>query len=106
MSSRRPICGCIDGKVVGHAATFIIEEKEALKPHTYKAITGNGYITKHNPDGDFLYGMEVCVDPETRGLRIAQRMYNMRKKLCVDWELKGITFGGRMMNYYKHAKKG
>lgn len=96
----------LDGRVVGHAATFIIEEKEALKPHTYKAITGSGYITKHNPDGDFLYGMEVCVDPETRGLRIAQRLYNMRKKLCVDWELKGITFGGRMMNYYKHAKKG
>ena len=95
-----------DGKIVGHAATFIIEEKQALKPHTYKSITGNGYITKHNPDGDFLYGMEVCVDPDTRGLRIAQRLYNMRKKLCIDWELKGITFGGRMMNYHKHAKKG
>lgn len=95
-----------DDKVVGHAATFIIEEKLALKPHTYKNITGNGYITKHNPEGDFLYGMEVCVDPDMRGLRIAQRLYNMRKKLCLDWELKGITFGGRMMHYHKHARKG
>lgn len=95
-----------DGKIVGHAATFIIDEQTALQPHTWKEITGNGYASRHNPDGDILYGMEVCVDPDMRGLRIGQRLYNMRKKLCVDLGLAGIVFAGRMPGYAKHARKG
>lgn len=94
-----------DGEIVGHAATFIIDEKTAMSPHTWKEITGNGYATRHDPDGDVLYGMEVCVDPDLRGKRIGQRLYNMRKKLCVDLQLKAIVFGGRIPNYAKQAKK-
>ncbi|NCT40566.1 MAG: GNAT family N-acetyltransferase [Alphaproteobacteria bacterium] len=93
-------------KVVGHAATFIIDEKTATKAHTWHEITGGGYASRHNPDGDILYGMEVCVDPDARGIRIGQRLYNMRKKLCVTLKLKGIVFGGRIPGYGKHAKKG
>ena len=95
-----------EGTVVGHVATFIIDEEAAMEQHSWKEITGNGYASRHNPDGDFLYGMEVCVDPDMRGLRIGQRLYNMRKKLCTELGLKGIVFGGRMPNYHKRAKKG
>lgn len=95
-----------DDEIVGHAATFIIDEKTAIKPHTWKEITGGGYASRHDPDGDILYGMEVCVDPDLRGLRIGQRLYNMRKKLCVSKKLKGIVFAGRIPGYAKHAKKG
>lgn len=95
-----------DDKIVGHAATFIIDEKTAVKPHTWKEITGGGYASRHDPDGDVLYGMEVCVDPDVRGMRIGQRLYNMRKKLCVSLKLKGIVFGGRLPGYQKHAKNG
>lgn len=95
-----------NGKIVGHCATFIIDEKTALAPHTWSEITGNGYANRHNIDGDYLYGMEVCVDPTLRGLRIGQRLYNMRKKLCVNMGLKGIVFGGRMPGYAKKKKLG
>src|SRR3546814_869013 len=40
--------------------------------------------------------MEICVDPDYRGLRISQRLYNARKQLCQHLRLKGIVFGGRM----------
>lgn len=93
-------------KIVGHAATFIIDEKTALKPHSWKEITVGGYASRHDPDADTLYGMEVCVDPDMRGMRIGQRLYNMRKKLCVSLKLKGIVFAGRIPNYAKHAAKG
>ncbi len=95
-----------DGEIVGHAATFVIDEKTAMSKHSWKEITGNGYASRHNPDGDILYGMEVCVDAEMRGLRIGQRLYNMRKKLCVEMELAGIVFAGRLPGYAKYAKKG
>ncbi|PLW75706.1 bifunctional GNAT family N-acetyltransferase/carbon-nitrogen hydrolase family protein [Cohaesibacter celericrescens] len=92
-------------QIVGHAATFIIDSKIATKPHTWKEITAGGYASRHNPNGDILYGMEVSVDPETRGLRIGQRLYNMRKKLCVAMKLRGIVFGGRLPGYAKQARK-
>ena len=72
----------VDDKVVGYCATFRISEAIGLKPHTWAEITGNGYASRHDPKGDWLYGMEVCVDPEYRGYRLGQRLYNERKKLC------------------------
>ena len=72
----------VEDKVVGYCATFRIGEKLALRRHTWVEITGNGYASRHDPEGDWLYGMEVCVDPDYRGYRIGQRLYNERKKLC------------------------
>jgi hypothetical protein len=54
----------VDDQIVGYCATFRIAEAIALKPHTWTEITGNGYASRHDPQGDWLYGMEVCVDPD------------------------------------------
>ncbi|MCH2458150.1 MAG: carbon-nitrogen hydrolase, partial [Henriciella sp.] len=59
-----------DGEVVGYAASFIVSADLALKPHDWIEITGNGYAARHDPEGDWLYGMEGCVDPEIRRTRI------------------------------------
>ena len=66
-------------EIVGHCGTFIISEEFATMPHSWDEITGNGYISRHNPSGDCLYGMEVCVDQSFRGLRIGQRLYEHEK---------------------------
>ncbi|WP_455366091.1 GNAT family N-acetyltransferase [Kaarinaea lacus] len=95
----------VDDKVVGYCATFRINEKICLKPHTWAEITGNGYASRHDPDGDWLYGMEVCVDPDYRGYRLGQRLYNERKKLCQSLGLKGIVFAGRLPTLAKRIKK-
>lgn len=92
-----------DNKVIGHCATFIANE-EALKPHSWGEITGNGFATRHDPKGEYLYGMEVCVDPDYRSKRIGQRLYTARKKLCQELNLKGIVFGGRLPGYAKRMK--
>ncbi len=93
-----------EGEVVGYAASFIIKEDIALSPHTWASITGGGYASSHNPNGDWLYGMEVCVDPTRRRLRIGERLYDARKALCENWELKGIVFGGRIPGWKKRKK--
>ncbi|MFV0367977.1 MAG: GNAT family N-acetyltransferase [Hyphomicrobiaceae bacterium] len=94
-----------DGKIVGHCATFIISGKSALKPHTWDEITGNGFAARHEADGDYLYGMEVAVDPAYRRLRIGQRLYTARRNLCEEWGLKGIVFGGRMPGYMRKRRQ-
>ncbi len=93
------------GQVVGYCATFITEEALALAPHTWTEITGGAFASRHDPDGDVLYGMEVVVDPSFRRLRIGQRLYRKRRELCQDFELKGIVFGGRMPGYGKRVNQ-
>ena len=95
----------VDEKVVGYCATFIIGEEIALKSHTWAEVTGNGYASRHDPDGQWLYGMEVCVDPDYRGYRLGQRLYNERKKLCQSLGLKGIVFAGRLPTLHRRIKK-
>ncbi len=94
-----------DGHIVGYCATFIISGEIALKSHTWDEITGGGFASRHDPDGNYLYGMEVCIDGEYRGLRIGQRLYDARKKLCQRYELQGIVFGGRLPGYVRRKGK-
>jgi len=95
----------VNDKVVGYCATFRISEKVGLQAHNWAEITGNGYASRHDPKGDWLYGMEVCVDPDYRGYRLGQRLYNERKKLCQSLGLKGIVFGGRLPTLARRIKK-
>jgi len=92
-------------EIVGYVATLIVDSDIALRAHTWKEVTGGGYASTHDPDGDWLYGMEAAVHPGYRGLRIGQRLYNARKKLCDEWHLKGIIFGGRLPSWTRRAKK-
>lgn len=50
-----------------------------------------------------LYGIEVFIKPEYRGLRLGRRLYDYRKELCEKLNLRGIAFGGRIPNYHKYA---
>lgn len=94
-----------ESKIVGYCASFRISGNIALKPHTWKEITGVGYASRHEPEGEYLYGMEIFVDPEYRGYRIGQRLYNERKRLCKALKLHGIVFGGRIPNFIKRARE-
>jgi len=93
-----------EGQVVGYTVSFRIGEV-ALKPHTWAEICGGGLASRHDPEGQYLYGMEVCVDPDRRGYRIGQRFYDQRKKLCQELGLKGIVFGGRIPTYQRRRRK-
>ncbi len=93
-----------EGRVIGYSATFRIPESLALSPHDWTTITGRGYASRHDPQGDWMYGMDVCVDPDFRGRRIGQRLYNERRRLCQHLHLKGIVFAGRMPNLARRWK--
>ena len=94
-----------EGKIVGYCATFRIDEATALAPHTWSQITGVGMGSRHKDDGDWLYGMEVVVHPDYRGMRIGQRLYQARKRLCTDLKLRGIVFGGRIPGLAKNMQR-
>jgi predicted amidohydrolase/ribosomal protein S18 acetylase RimI-like enzyme len=94
----------LDDRLVGYCATIRLPGEVALKAHTWAEVTGSGYGVTHDPDGEYLYGYEICVDPAYRRYRIGQRFYTARRRLAERLTLKGIVIAGRMPNYARRAK--
>ena len=94
-----------DDKIVGCALSIIVDYSLVQGDHTYAQVTGNETFDTHNPNGNILYGIEVFIHPDYRGLRLGRRMYEYRKELCEKLNLKAIMFGGRIPNYHKYADK-
>ena len=84
------------GNIVGYCASLITSEKRAMKKHSWREITGSGYCSTHTRYGDYLYGVDVFVDPSYRRMRIGERFYKERINLCKYLRLKGIIFAGRL----------
>lgn len=99
------ICIEDNGSVVAAAFSLIVDYDSFGDQHTYDQITGNAFLTTHDPSGDVLYGMEVVVLPQYQGMRLGRRLYEARKELCKSLNLKSIVAGGRIPNYQQHADK-
>ncbi|MDH5370017.1 MAG: GNAT family N-acetyltransferase, partial [Gammaproteobacteria bacterium] len=93
----------VNDQLAGCALSIIVDYANFDDAHTYKEITGNSTFNTHSPEGDTLYGIDVFIKKEFRGLRLGRRLYDYRKELCERLNLKGITFGGRIPNYHKYA---
>jgi len=93
----------VDGKIAGAALSIIVDWERTEDIHTYEEITQGYTFESHNPKGDMLYGIDVFIIPDFRGLRLGRRLYDYRKELCENLNLKGIAFGGRLPGYYKYA---
>ncbi|MED4073192.1 bifunctional GNAT family N-acetyltransferase/carbon-nitrogen hydrolase family protein [Priestia endophytica] len=97
------ICVEFDGEIIGSCSSLIINFDEYDDKHTWDDITDEGYITNHNSDGYNLYGIEVMVHPQFRGMKIGRRLYEARRDLARAHNLKSIIIGGRIPNYHKYA---
>lgn len=95
----------INNQIAGCALSIIVDYDKFDDRHTYKEVTGDYKFKTHDDSGDMLYGIDVFIKPEFRGLRLGRRLYDYRKELCEKLNLKGIAFGGRIPNYHKYADK-
>lgn len=95
----------VDDIVVGSALSIVVKYELFGDDHTYKEITGKYTFNTHTPKGNTLYGIDVFIRPEYRGMRLGRRLYDARKELCERLNLKAIIFGGRIPNYYLYSDK-
>ncbi len=93
----------VNNQIAGSALSIIVKYDDLDSNHTYKDITGKYTFSTHTPDGDVLYGIDIFIKPEFRGLRLGRRLYDYRKELCERLNLKSVVFGGRIPNYHKYA---
>jgi predicted amidohydrolase/ribosomal protein S18 acetylase RimI-like enzyme len=93
------------GKLVASSGSLILDFELYKDWHSHEEISDSGYIRNHKPDGTTLYGIEIMVHPDYRGLKLARRLYDARKQLAREKNLMRIVVGGRIPGYAKHAKE-
>lgn len=95
----------VNDQLAGCALAIRTNHQIVNKNHTYEEVTGHYTFNSHKPKGDLLYGIEIFIKPEFRGLRLGRRLYDYRKELCEKLNLRGIAFGGRIPNYHEYANE-
>ena len=92
-----------DNKIVASSSSLILNFDLYSEWHGWREIADEGFIRNHTLNGDTLYGIEIMVDPDYRGLKLARRLYNARKRIAREHNLMRIIIGGRIPGYGKHA---
>jgi predicted amidohydrolase/ribosomal protein S18 acetylase RimI-like enzyme len=99
------LCVEIEGRLAASSSSLILDYDPNLAWHDWKKVADNGYIRNHDPKGDTLYGIEIMVHPEFRGMKLSRRLYDARKQLCREKNLARIIIAGRIPGYGVHSEK-
>jgi GNAT superfamily N-acetyltransferase len=87
------------GKVVGSSSDLRVNLNLSHYQHKFLEAVGNNFFTTHVPDGDWLYGADIGVLPEFRGLGLASLLYARRQTLVRELGLMGHMAGAMPKGY-------
>ena len=90
----------VDGdRVVAATTTLRLHFDFNHVTHTFAEIIQGGWLTSHQPDGDWLYGADIGVHPDYRGRGLALALYAARQELVWRQRLKGQVTAGMIPGY-------
>jgi 4-aminobutyrate aminotransferase/(S)-3-amino-2-methylpropionate transaminase len=90
----------LDGDtVVGATTTLRLPFDFDHVTHTFADVIQGGWLTSHVPDGDWLYGADVGVDPAYRGRGLATALYAARQEVVWRLGLKGQVTAGMIPGF-------
>jgi predicted amidohydrolase/GNAT superfamily N-acetyltransferase len=95
----------VDGKIVGYATSIIVQLDDRTHTYTYEELTGAGTFSTNDPSGDTLYGADIAVHPGYRGMGVAGKLYEQRKRLLRRYNLRRMVAYGRIPGYNAVAGK-
>lgn len=90
-------------RVVGVAITMRTRRPPYDPPLPWLEAIGGLNMTAHQPDGPWLYGVEMAIHPDYQGLGIGSRLYQARFALVKRLNLRGWYAGGVLMGYHRYA---
>lgn len=94
----------MDGdEVIG--MTSSIRYHLSLEDHTFLGVSDNLWFNTHEPQGDWLYGMDMGVHPRYRGQGLARQLYRARQEICRSLGLKGQVIVGMPIGYVDYARE-
>src|SRR5438094_8110574 len=70
-----------DDRVVAATTTLRLHIDLRHARHSFAEIFQGGWLTSHEPDGDWLYGADMGVAPEYRGRGLGRALYAARQEV-------------------------
>ena len=90
----------LDGdRVVGGTSTCRLHFDFNHVGHSFDDVIQGGWLTSHEPDGDWLYGADISVHPDHRGRGLARGLYAARQHTVRRLGLEGQVTAGMMRGY-------
>jgi len=99
------LCIEADGKLAGSMTGLIVQYDPSRPDHRWEDMTDGGYIRNHNPSGDTLYVVDLCVRPQYRKLRLGQWLMFSMYDVVVHHRLTRLLGGGRLSGYHRVADR-
>jgi ribosomal protein S18 acetylase RimI-like enzyme len=97
------LCAEAGGRLIGSMTGLIVNMNDYGHQHSWETITDSGYIRNHNPAGDTLYVVDICVLPEYRKAGIGKWLMQSMYETVVHLGLARLLGGGRMPGYSAYA---
>jgi GNAT superfamily N-acetyltransferase len=93
----------LDEETLVGFAVSMLTTYDPVHPHlaSWWESSGEGWLTPHNPTGDWLYAVESVVAATHRGHGIGSRLMAARMALVRQHNLHGIIAGSMPRDYYR-----
>jgi GNAT superfamily N-acetyltransferase len=90
----------LDGdKVIASSTT--LRQNYHKGPHTFLEISDNLWLGTHDPNADWIYGLDMSVHPHYQGKGIGREIYNARQNLAKRLGCKGQMTAGMPIDFDK-----
>jgi len=99
------ICVEHDGRIIGSLTGLLVGFDSTEPDHTWEDMTDGGFIRNHDPDGNTLYIVDICISPEFRKAGLGKWMMQAIYQLAVKLDVERVLGGGRMPGYGKVAEE-
>jgi GNAT superfamily N-acetyltransferase len=86
-------------RVIGATTTLRLAFDFEHLDHRFADIIQGGWLTSHDPSGDWLYGADIGVDPAYRGHGIATALYAARQEAVWRLGLAGQVTAAMIRGY-------
>jgi GNAT superfamily N-acetyltransferase len=81
------------------AATTTLMQNYHKGHHTFLDISDNLWLGTHDPEAEWLYGLDVSVHPDYQGKGIGRQIYNARQEVAKELGTKGQLTAGMPIGY-------
>jgi GNAT superfamily N-acetyltransferase len=99
------LCAEADGRLIGSMTALLVSDETASGAHSWESVTDGGYIRSHEPAGNTLYVVDLCVIPAYRKAGIGKWLMQTMYEVVVHLGLKRLLGGGRMPGYHRYASE-